>query len=77
MVIILFSHNSQEYDGTCGSYPEYYAEQRGRLETMYRDWLIDSAKFKEKKDPKNNNEKTSKKKSISPPIRSFNALEID
>lgn len=46
---------------------------------VYRDWLIDSAKFKEKpKAPEaNSNEKVSKKKSIKAPIRSFSALEID
>lgn len=68
----------QEYEGTCGSCIDYYQDQRKRLETIYRDWLIDSAKYKEKpKEPNNNNEKISKKKSMKAPIRSFKALEID
>lgn len=67
----------QEYEGTCGSCAELYGEQRRKMEHIYKDWLIDSAKLKEKPKEKNRNESGSKKKSCSIPIQSFSALEID
>lgn len=44
------------------------------METIYKDWLIDSAKYKK---IKNKNKKDSKKKAFDAPIQSFSALEID
>lgn len=66
----------QEYDGTCGTCDVLYREQRERMETLYKDWLIDSAKYKGK--PKENSGTDGKSsKKISSAIRSFNALNID
>lgn len=62
-----------EYEGTCGSCVELYEDQRKKMETIYKDWLIDSAKYKKIK----SNKKDSKKKPFSPPYQSFSALEID
>lgn len=74
----LFFIGTQEYGGELGSTADYYRDQRKRLETVYRDWLIDSGKLKEKpKEKKLSNGKMSSKVAISPPIHSFNALEID
>jgi hypothetical protein len=47
-----------------------YAEQRREIETRYRDWLIDTDRFKEL--PKEKNAASAK-----PPVRAFRGLEID
>lgn len=65
----------QEYEGTLGPCIEFYEEQRKRLETIYKDWLIDSGKYKKIKSK--DKKKDSKKNSFAPPIQSFSALEID
>lgn len=65
----------QEYGGTCGSCENLYREQRTRIETIYKDWLIETAKYKEK--AKESKVRNGRKNTSSPPIRSFSALEID
>jgi len=66
-----------EYEGTCGTCIEFYTEQRKNMETIYRDWLIDSAKYKKIKNPNKKGSKKDSKKKILAPIQSFSALEID
>lgn len=67
----------QEYEGDLDSVQTYYEEQRHKIETVYRDWLIDSGNLREK--PKEKSCKSSQKMSPlkNTTIRSFSALEID
>lgn len=62
----------KDYGGTLDTIESYYKPDRILLETEYRDWLIDSAALKEKRDEKNG-----KPKQEAPLATSFSGLEID
>lgn len=55
----------------------YYDAQKKRLETEYRDWLIDSGHLKEKQKEKSCSSISNKSGMKNSTIRSFSALEID
>jgi len=69
----------KEYNGELDSVQTYYVEQKLEIETKYREWLIDSAQFKEKPKEKSCSRSSNKGalKNTAVPIRSFSALEID
>lgn len=75
LINVLF--HLQEYGGTSGSCDVLYREQRERMETIYKDWLIDSAKYKDNAENDTKSYKKTSRENMSPPINSFNALDID
>lgn len=64
----------KDYGGTLDTIESYYKPERILLETEYRNWLIDSAALKEKRDESRKNEK---QKQEAPLATSFSGLEID
>lgn len=67
----------QEYNGELDSVQTYYVEQKLDIETKYREWLIDSAQFKEKPKEKSCSRSSNKGALKNSTVRSFSALEID
>lgn len=63
----------QDYGGTLPPIEQFHSEHRKRLETTYREWLIDTNHLKEL--PKDKDSKSANK--YEAPVRAFKALEID
>lgn len=68
----LYYSPPQDFGGPFDEVATMHAEQKKRLETEYRDWLMDSGALKEAPKQKNSNSN-----SIKPPVKAFRGLEID
>ena len=64
----------QDYGGPLPPIEQIHNEHRKRLETTYREWLIDTNHLKEL--PKDGKDSKSSNK-YDTPVRAFKALEID
>ncbi|XP_058116316.1 alpha-tocopherol transfer protein-like [Anopheles ziemanni] len=64
----------KDFGGPFEEVATMHADQKKRLETEYRDWLMDSGALKEA--PKQKNGSTSAS-SVKPPVKAFRGLEID
>ena len=74
---IVCDYFEQDYGGELESFETYHEEQRKRLETEYRDWLIDSSHLKQKPQEKKADKKSQLLDANDNPITSLSALEID
>lgn len=73
----LCDYFQQDYGGELESFETFHEEQRKRLETEYRDWLIDSSHLKQKPKEKKADKKSQLLDANDNPITSLSALEID
>lgn len=67
----------QDYGGELESFETFHEKQRKRIETEYRDWLIDSSHLKQNPKKKNADKKSQLLDTNDNTITSLSALEID